>query len=224
MKKGVPSVFPFFRRLRAVACAALSACALVLAVLVVQFFVPASEALAQLDAEAGLAKCKEAGWQVNAKYKTCGIGVLRSQIRDGSIDRLQWWTDCRMEFPWWHKNCFDVFGPNLEYLPKKTDDNTNRPHAYNCAPDPPASLTRHSAWFPLTYNRNGEEKCKCAVGSTGPLQTCVCPLGQVVQNGVRNGICAACPAGSRIVDGACECSIAGQIIRDGVCRVRRPRT
>ena len=92
MKRGVPSVPPpcrlpggFARR----AAAALSACALVLAVLVVQFFVPASEALAQLDAEAGLAKCRAAGWDVNAKYKTCGIGVLRSQIRDGSIDRLQ---------------------------------------------------------------------------------------------------------------------------------------
>ena len=119
-----------------------------------------------------------------------------------------------MEFPWWHKNCFEVFGPNLEYLPVKTEENTNRPHAYNCAPDPPASLTRHSAWFPLTYNRNGEEKCKCAVGSTGPLETCVCPLGQVVQNGA----CKACPAGTRIVDGACECPIAGQSMRDGVCQ------
>ena len=119
-----------------------------------------------------------------------------------------------MEFPWWHKNCFEVFGPNLEYLPNKTEENTNRPHAYNCAPDPPASLTRHSAWFPLTYNRNGEEKCKCAVGSTGPLETCVCPLGQIVQNGA----CKACPAGSRIVDGACECPIAGQSMRDGVCQ------
>ena len=35
---------------------------------------------------------------------------------------------------------------------------------------------------------------------------------------VRNGVCAACPAGSRIVNGACECSIAGQSMRDGVCQ------
>ena len=92
MKKGIPSVFPFFRRLRAVACAALSACVFALAVLSVQFMLPASEALAQLDAEAGLAKCVENGWKVNAKYKTCDVHVLKSQIRDGTIDRLQYWT------------------------------------------------------------------------------------------------------------------------------------
>ena len=224
MKKGVPSVFPFFRRLRAVACAALSACALALAVLSVQFMLPASEALAQLDAEAGLAKCVENGWKVNAKYKTCDVHVLKSQIRDGTIDRLQYWLDCRMEFPWWHKNCFDVFGPNLEYLPVRTPENQDLGHAYNCAPDPPASLTHHPAWFPLTYNRNGERKCTCAVGAIGSAENCVCPLGQVVRHGVvqdgfvRNGVCAACPAGSRIVNGACECSIAGQSMRDGVCQ------
>ena len=217
MKRSIPRTFLLCRRPGGFvrrAAAALSACAVALAVLAAQFLLPASEAVAQLDAEAALAKCRAAGWKVSNKHKTCAIGVLRSQIRDGSIDRLLWWKDCRVEFPYWHKNCFEVFGPNLEYLPVKTEENTGRPHAYNCAPNPPASLTHHPAWFPLTYNRNGEEKCKCAVGSIGPLETCVCPLGQVVQNGV----CAVCPAGSRIVNSACECSIAGQSMRDGVCQ------
>ena len=195
MKEGFPTVPPLFRRLRAlapgfrrivqsapiIAFAAAALCAL------------APDAFAQglkVDLETGYKKCEDAGWKINRGHRLCKVRVRIGHSHIG-------YHDCRLEFPWWHRGCHEVFGPYLDF-PQKTEANTGRSAIFNCH-------RLSNGLLPSTHNIRAANQCSCAQGSIGSGKSCVCPAGM----SVWNGKCAVCPVGAKPSGNGCACLIAG---------------
>ena len=203
MKEGFPTVPPLFRRLRAlapgfrrivqsapiIAFAAAALCAL------------APDAFAQglkVDLETGYKKCEDAGWKINRGHRLCKVRVRIGHSHIG-------YHDCRLEFPWWHRGCHEVFGPYLDF-PQKTEANTGRSAIFNCH-------RLSNGLLPSTHNIRAANQCSCAQGSIGSGKSCVCPAGM----SVWNGKCAVCPVGAKPSGNGCACLTPGQEIIGGVC-------
>ena len=203
MKEGFPTVSPLFRRLRAlapgfrrvvqsapiIAFAAAALCAL------------APDAFAQepkIDLETRFQKCLDAGWGVNRGNKLCKIRVRHGDNHIG-------FNNCRLEFPYWHRGCHQVFGPYYDF-PQKTEANKGRSAIFDCH-------KISNGLLPSTHNIRAANQCTCAQGSIGSGKSCVCPAGM----SVWNGKCAVCPVGAKPSGNGCACLMPGQEIIGGVC-------
>ena len=140
----------------------------------------------------------DAGWGVNRGNKLCRIRVRHGDNHIG-------YNNCRLEAPYWHRGCHQIFGPYYDF-PQKTEANKGVSAIFDCH-------KISNGLLPATHNIRGANQCTCAQGSIGSGKSCVCPAGM----SVWNGKCAVCPVGAKPSGNGCACLIPGQEIIRGVC-------
>ena len=203
MKRELSAVLPLVRRLRVLAPGFRR---VVQSASVVAFAAAALGALApdafaqepKIDLETRFQKCLDAGWGVNRGNKLCQIRVRHGDNHIG-------YNNCRLEAPYWHRGCHQIFGPYYDF-PQKTEANKGVSAIFDCH-------KISNGLLPATHNIRGANQCTCAQGSIGSGKSCVCPAGM----SVWNGKCAVCPVGAKPSGNGCACLIPGQEIIGGVC-------
>ncbi len=90
-------------------------------------------------------KCEERGWQSVISLSRCLVGHW--DLASGSTG-----SQCTYSSG---GNCYDAFGPNLEF-PQRPEDGSDSRYVYNCDPDGTRGL------IPATINTIGAIECRCA--------------------------------------------------------------